>query len=90
MFGVGSGLGCIRQIDDPTCDTYSLTIPELTGVDSTDPENPQPYPDDVLIGIQAPAPTGTVAEYDLYVSRTRRHRCRAQREGRQAGRRAAS
>jgi hypothetical protein len=76
------GAGCRQQIDDPTCDTFLLTIPELSGAaDAPAPSHKplgspgrgprsssgEPLPDDVLISLGTNAAVGAPAEYDLYV-----------------------
>jgi len=70
-----SGVGCDEPVLVQTCDTFALTIEELTGTTTpteAEPE-PQPLPDDVLVGIatpnvpDGPLPIGTIAEFDVYV-----------------------
>jgi hypothetical protein len=58
-----SGLGCQPALPDPTCDFYALSIGDLAGTDA----DGAPLPDDVRIAISTSAPSGTIAEFDLYV-----------------------
>jgi hypothetical protein len=51
-----SGVGCQPSLPDPTCDLFTLTVGEL-----------KKQANDVVIGIASAAPSGTIAEFDLYV-----------------------
>ncbi|MDX6234450.1 MAG: hypothetical protein QOH68_3558 [Nocardioidaceae bacterium] len=66
--GVGTETGCVIAVPDPTCDTFALTIGDLSPVPPADGETPTPPADDVRIAI-APddAPLAGLAEFDLYV-----------------------
>ena len=57
LAGGGCVVGAPSPVFDPTCDTFALTIGDLSSVAPSD---------DVLVAI-APATTGGIVEFDLYV-----------------------